>query len=83
VSSTTGIFVADLAVSLDVIVVGAEGPTNSYSGVLYGLMPPAPRTGAWPLIRRGFRAGRLLAQGSLKPACSASRRRLITASSAA
>ena len=37
ISNTTGIFVADPAISADVIVVGSEGPTGSYSGVLYGL----------------------------------------------
>jgi outer membrane protein assembly factor BamB len=37
ISNTTGIFVADPAIGDDVILVGSEGPTNSYSGLLYGL----------------------------------------------
>jgi outer membrane protein assembly factor BamB len=39
VSNTTGVFVADPAVSDSVIIAGSEGPTNSYSGLLFGLDP--------------------------------------------
>ncbi len=35
----TGVFVSDPGVGGDVIVVGSEGATNSYSGILYGLDP--------------------------------------------
>jgi len=37
ISNTTGVFVADPGLSADIIVVGSEGPTGSYSGILYGL----------------------------------------------
>lgn len=70
VENTTGIFVADPAISADLILVGSEGPTGQYSGVLYGL---DPATGAqqWclafdqkaqtragcPMVKDGTQAG--------------------------
>ncbi len=66
ISNTTGVFVADPAISADVIVVGSEGPTGSYSGVLYGLNA-ADGTQQWCLAfdqKGATRAGCPLAQGS-------------------
>ncbi|MCC7361149.1 MAG: PQQ-like beta-propeller repeat protein [Anaerolineales bacterium] len=66
VNNNTGVFVADPGVSADLILVGSEGPTNSYSGVLYGL---DPATGAqkWCLAfdqKGADRATCPLAQGA-------------------
>jgi outer membrane protein assembly factor BamB len=38
-SNTTGVFVSDAGVGDNLIVVGSEGPSGQYSGVLYGLDP--------------------------------------------
>jgi outer membrane protein assembly factor BamB len=61
----TGMFVSDPAIGDGIIVVGSEGPTGSYSGVLYGL-DPANGQRRWCLAfdRRGVdREGCPIAQG--------------------
>ena len=66
VNNTTGIFVADPGVSADLVIVGSEGPTGSYSGVLYGLNP-ADGTQKWCLAfdqKAVTRVGCPLAQGA-------------------